>query len=97
MEKKEESSSQNDVKMFKGVAISLFWALVVLISDFVIFEFALKIMSAPSTLVFMIGVVLIAFCVLATIAFFYLEVKKMFNKNNSGTKPEENTKPEEKK
>jgi len=97
MENKEEISSQNDVKMFKGVAISLFWALVVLISDFVIFEFALKIMSAPSTLGFIIGVLLIAFCVLATIAFFYLELKKMFKKNNSGSQPEEKNKPEENK
>jgi len=88
MENKEESSLQNDTKMFKGVAISLFWALVVLISDFIIFEFALKLMSVPRTLAFMIGVVLIAFCVLATVAFFYIEVKKTFNKNNAGTKPE---------
>lgn len=97
MEKKEESSLQNDKKLFKGVAISLFWALVVLISDFVAFEFALKIMSTPSTLGFIIGVVLIAFYVLATIAFFSLEVKKMSNKNNSGGQPEENNKPEENK
>lgn len=97
MENKQESSLQNDKKLFKDVAISLFWALVVLISDFVIFEFALKIMSAPSTLFFMIGVVLIAFCVLATIAFFYIEVKKMFKKNNLVTQPEEKTKPEENK
>lgn len=84
-----QTPEQNNTTLFKGVAISLFWMLITLISAFIIFEFALKLMSAPSTVAFISGIVLIAFCILATVCILYIELKKIFKKpNNTEAKPE---------